>query len=251
MLDLRNRGGGGADRGDGRLVGRLQTRLSPPFELGRIAMPTPGYLAYRISSPPRSRRWRLNAGRRRCRRRRCSSGRMRKPLDGVLIARRPANPTGTMYSSPRRSTRWSRRLRRWGLLVHLRRDLPRPVHNGRQATALAPPDRAIVVSPFSKYYCTGWRIGWTVMLEVLVADRPAGAEPDALQQRDLAARRACRLRSRLHRRAFRRGQGRLYRQPRLPARASAASRLRRSVAGRRRLLRPCVGGAFSPTTLTS
>jgi aspartate/methionine/tyrosine aminotransferase len=43
------------------------------------------------------------------------------------------------------------------------------VHNGRQATALASSDRAIVVNSFSKYYCmTGWRIGWMVLPEEVV-----------------------------------------------------------------------------------
>ena len=114
------------------------------------------------------------------------------------------------------------------------------VYDGAAATALAFSQRAIVINSFSKYYCmTGWRIGWMVLPEELVRPVERIAQnlyispPDLSQRAAIAAFEASA--------GARGGQGRLCRQPPPASRAPAGDRLRRVFAGRRRLLRLCLG----------
>jgi aspartate/methionine/tyrosine aminotransferase len=90
-----------------------------------------------------------------------------KPLAGVLVAS-PANPSGTVMEPAALSA-----------LIAAADDLRitfisdeiyhRLVYAGSAATALQFSDNAIVVNSFSKYYCmTGWRVGWMVLPEQLV-----------------------------------------------------------------------------------
>eukprot|EP00873_Tetraselmis_striata_P043477 jgi/Tetstr1/463741/TSEL_000790.t1 len=89
------------------------------------------------------------------------------PLKGVLVAS-PANPTGTMMTPDALKALVSAcdDMGLWFLSDEIYHGL---VFNGRQETALAYSDKAIILNSFSKYYCmTGWRIGWMVLPEALV-----------------------------------------------------------------------------------
>lgn len=142
------------------------------FDVGaRVAVPTPGYPAYRnllgalglevveIETTAET-RWTLTPEM-------ISAAHAEKPLAGVLIAS-PANPTGTMYSpdSLKALTEVCDALGLWFISDEIYHGL---VFSGTETTALQYSPRAIVVNSFSKYYCmTGWRIGWMIMPEVLI-----------------------------------------------------------------------------------
>ena len=89
-------------------------------------------------------------------------------LNGVLVAS-PANPTGTMLDRDQLS----------GLLqaaesegtAFISDEIYHGLHYaGRGVSALEITDRAIVINSFSKYYSmTGWRIGWMVVPDDMVA----------------------------------------------------------------------------------
>ena len=159
----------------------------------RIALPTPGYPAYRnllgalgleaveIETGPET-RWALTPAM-------LEKAHAERRLDGVLIAS-PANPTGTMYSPES-----------LGALVRASDDLGLRfisdeiyhglIYNGRQETALAFSDKTIVVNSFSKYYCmTGWRIGWMVVPENLVKPVDRLAQNLTLSNNEISQRAA-------------------------------------------------------------
>ncbi|MCE1235722.1 MAG: pyridoxal phosphate-dependent aminotransferase [Hyphomicrobiales bacterium] len=159
----------------------------------RVAMPTPGYPAYRnllaalgleaveIECGAET-RWALTPEMLR-------AAHAEKPLDGVLVAS-PANPTGTMYSPAALDAlvRAADVLGLWFISDEIYHGL---VHNGVQATALASSPRAIVVNSFSKYYCmTGWRIGWMVMPEVLAKPIDRLAQNLTLSNNEISQRAA-------------------------------------------------------------
>ena len=159
----------------------------------RVAMPTPGYPAYRnllaalgleaveIECGPET-RWALTPEM-------LARAHADKPLDGVLVAS-PANPTGTMYSPQALDAlvRAADAMGLWFISDEIYHGL---VHNGTQATALASSDRAIVVNSFSKYYCmTGWRIGWMVMPEVLAKPIDRLAQNLTLSNNEISQRAA-------------------------------------------------------------
>ncbi len=90
-----------------------------------------------------------------------------KPLAGVLVAS-PANPTGTIMA-PDALKALIAAAEDLGILFISDEIYHRLVYAGTAATALEFSDDAIVVNSFSKYYCmTGWRIGWMVLPEGLV-----------------------------------------------------------------------------------
>ena len=164
------------------------------FDVGaRVAMPTPGYPAYRNLLAAlgleaveiecgRDTRWALTPEMLR-------RAHAEKPLDGVLVAS-PANPTGTMYSPEALDAlvRCADELGLWFISDEIYHGL---VYNGAQATALASSPRAIVVNSFSKYYCmTGWRIGWMVMPEVLVKPIDRLAQNLTLSNNEISQRAA-------------------------------------------------------------
>ena len=92
----------------------------------------------------------------------------RDRLDGVLIAS-PANPTGTMME-PDRLSAIARACRDRGVWF-----ISDEIYHGLSyglpdKTALSFSDDAIVINSFSKYFSmTGWRVGWMVMPERLLA----------------------------------------------------------------------------------
>ena len=123
------------------------------FDVGqRVAMPTPGYPAYRnllgalgleaveIECGPET-RWALTPEMLR-------KAHAEKPLAGVLVAS-PANPTGTMYTPEALDAlvRAADDLGLWFISDEIYHGL---VYDGRQATALASSPRAIVINSFSK-----------------------------------------------------------------------------------------------------
>ncbi len=164
------------------------------FDVGaRIAMPTPGYPAYRnllgalgleaveIECGPET-RWALTPEM-------IARAHAETPLDGVLVAS-PANPTGTMYSPEALDAlvRACDDLGLWFISDEIYHGL---VYNGVQATALSSSRRAIVVNSFSKYYCmTGWRIGWMVMPEQLAKPIDRLAQNLTLSNNEISQRAA-------------------------------------------------------------
>ncbi|NLH82340.1 MAG: pyridoxal phosphate-dependent aminotransferase [Phyllobacteriaceae bacterium] len=159
----------------------------------RVAMPTPGYPAYRnllaalgleaveIECGPDT-RWALTPER-------LAKAHAEKPLDGVLVAS-PANPTGTMYSPQALDAlvRAADDLGLWFISDEIYHGL---VYAGTQATALVSSPRAIVINSFSKYYCmTGWRIGWMVMPEVLAKPIDRLAQNLTLSNNEISQRAA-------------------------------------------------------------
>ena len=164
------------------------------FDVGqRVAMPTPGYPAYRNLLGAlgleaveiecgRDTRWALTPEMIR-------AAHAEKPLHGVLVAS-PANPTGTMYTPQALDAlvRTCDELGLWFISDEIYHGL---VYDGVQATALASSDRAIVVNSFSKYYCmTGWRIGWMVMPEQLVRPIDRLAQNLTLSNNEISQRAA-------------------------------------------------------------
>ncbi len=90
-----------------------------------------------------------------------------KPLDGVLVAS-PANPSGTVMDPPALAA-LIEAAAALGIVFISDEIYHRLVYTGTAASALEFSDNAIVVNSFSKYYCmTGWRIGWMVLPETLV-----------------------------------------------------------------------------------
>ncbi|MDQ0314782.1 aspartate/methionine/tyrosine aminotransferase [Amorphus orientalis] len=143
------------------------------FDAGhRIALPTPGYPAYRnilkavdleaveIETTAAT-RWALTPEL-------LAEAHRQKPLSGVLVAS-PANPTGTTMTPDALSAliRAATDMGLWFISDEIYHGL---VYDGRRAeTALATSSEAIVINSFSKYYCmTGWRVGWMVVPERLV-----------------------------------------------------------------------------------
>ncbi len=137
----------------------------------RIALTAPGYPAYRniltaLGLEPveievgADTRWALTPEL-------IEKAHKEKPLKGVLVAS-PANPTGTMMTPEALEAvvRSCEDLGLWFVSDEIYHGL---VFEGRQETALAYSQNAIIINSFSKYYCmTGWRIGWMVAPEQLV-----------------------------------------------------------------------------------
>ncbi len=142
------------------------------FEEGaRIAVPSPGYPAYRniiksLSMVPveietgHDSRWTLNA-------QLLEEAHKKNKIDGLLFAN-PNNPNGTM-------------LERQGFVQLLQtaaaleiRFISDEIYHGltyemSQTSALEYSDDVIVINSFSKYFCmTGWRIGWMIVPERLI-----------------------------------------------------------------------------------
>ena len=217
------------------------------FDAGdRIAMASPAYPAYRnilkalgleaveIEVGPDT-RWALTAEH-------VERAHREAPLAGVLVAS-PANPTGTM-TAPEELRRLVEMLRRARHPLHLRRDLSRPRLCGPRARRRsASATHAIVVNSFSKYYCmTGWRVGWLVLPEELVRPFERLSQSLYISVPELSQRAAiAAFDATAELEAVKDG----YRaKPRRAARAAAGDRLRRAAAGRRRLLRLCLGRAL-------
>jgi len=89
------------------------------------------------------------------------------PLKGLLVAS-PANPTGTIMA-PDALRALIAAAHDLGITFISDEIYHRLVYAGTAATALQFSSDTIVVNSFSKYYCmTGWRVGWMVLPEPLV-----------------------------------------------------------------------------------
>ena len=142
------------------------------FDVGaRVAIPSPGYPAYRniltaLGLVPveiatgRATRYALTAEF-------IEAAHAEQPLDGVLVMS-PANPTGVMMSDEalRDLSLACERLGIWFVSDEIYHGL---TYERPAASALRFSDEAIVVNSFSKFYCmTGWRVGWLVIPERMV-----------------------------------------------------------------------------------
>ncbi len=137
----------------------------------RVALPEPGYPAYRgilqslgmhLVPMPTSEetRWAPTAEH-------VEAAFRQGPLDGVLVAS-PNNPTGTVVADDVLRDLIGTCEERGATFIsdEIYHGL---VYDGRAETALRHSDQVIVVNSFSKYFCmTGWRIGWMVLPEGLV-----------------------------------------------------------------------------------
>jgi aspartate/methionine/tyrosine aminotransferase len=137
----------------------------------RVAVPAPGYPAYRnvlaaLSLEPvdiettAASRWVLDPEH-------LGRAHDERPLKGVLVAS-PNNPTGTLMTPQALGAAVGAARERglWFISDEIYHGL---VYEGAEETALAFSDEAVVVNSFSKYYCmTGWRVGWMVVPERLV-----------------------------------------------------------------------------------
>lgn len=108
------------------------------------------------------------------------------PIKCVLIAS-PNNPTGTLMpaSALQALTDYCRDVGIWFLSDEIYHGL---VYQGQETCALTYDDDAIIINSFSKYYCmTGWRIGWMVVPQRLIRTSESLAQnlficPPALSQ---------------------------------------------------------------------
>ena len=155
----------------GSSAGFILAFLSMFGEGARIAIPSPGYPAYRniikalsmvpveISTGPES-RWTLNA-------QLLEQAHKQEKIDGLLFAN-PNNPNGTMLE--RNS---------FAALLESAQELgirfiSDEIYHGlaysmKEACALEFVEDVIIINSFSKYYCmTGWRIGWMIVPEALI-----------------------------------------------------------------------------------
>jgi aspartate/methionine/tyrosine aminotransferase len=142
------------------------------FDVGdRIAIPVPGYPAYRnildalgievveLKTTAET-RFAVTADM-------VARAHAEKPLKGVLVMS-PANPTGVMMqpAAVRDLAATCERLGLWLISDEIYHGL---TYGGAVTTAIAHSDQAVVVNSFSKYYCmTGWRVGWLILPERLV-----------------------------------------------------------------------------------
>ena len=155
----------------GSSAGFLLAFLSMFDEGARIAIPSPGYPAYRniikalsmvpveIETDPES-RWTLSA-------QLLEQTHKKEKLDGVLFAN-PNNPNGTMLERDP-----------FAALLKCAEELgirfiSDEIYHGltytmKETCALEFVDDAVIINSFSKYYCmTGWRIGWMIVPQTLI-----------------------------------------------------------------------------------
>lgn len=145
----------------------------------RIALPRPGYPAYRnivsalgldaveIDLSPQD-DWCLTPEK-------LLAAHAEKPLKAVLLAS-PNNPTGTL-TSPEMAQKLTQACCDAGIWYISDEIYHGLTYEGEETCALAFDDDAIIINSFSKYYCmTGWRIGWMVMPERLIQRATALAQ---------------------------------------------------------------------------
>jgi len=137
------------------------------FDVGdRVALPTPGYPAYRnilsalglevVEIPTTAdTRWTITPEM-------LAEAHAAKPLKGLIVAS-PNNPNGTMIA-PDDLSALVGACGDLGVQLIMDEIYHGLVYDFPTKTALSYSDDVIVINSFSKYYCmTGWRIGWMVM----------------------------------------------------------------------------------------
>ncbi len=138
----------------------------------RVALPSPGYPCYRhilsalgqatplLATGPDT-RWMPTIND-------LKAQHEMQALSGLVLAS-PANPTGTMID-PERLAELGRYCDAHGIWLISDEIYHGLTYDAPAQTAAAISSRAIIVNSFSKYYSmTGWRIGWLVVPEDLVA----------------------------------------------------------------------------------
>jgi aspartate/methionine/tyrosine aminotransferase len=150
----------------GSSAGFMLTFIACFEEGARVAIPSPGYPAYRnilraLSLEPveietaAQDRWVITPEL-------LAQAHAKKPLQGLLVAN-PNNPNGTMMQ-PDAFARLMGAARDLGI-----RFISDEIYHGltygmAEATALGLDDEAFVINSFSKYFCmTGWRVGWIIV----------------------------------------------------------------------------------------
>jgi aspartate/methionine/tyrosine aminotransferase len=150
----------------GSSAGFMLTFIACFDEGARVAIPSPGYPAYRnilraLSLEPveietaAQDRWVITPEL-------LAQAHAKKPLQGLLVAN-PNNPNGTMMQ-PDAFARLVGAARDLGI-----RFISDEIYHGltygmAEATALGLDDEAFVINSFSKYFCmTGWRVGWIIV----------------------------------------------------------------------------------------
>ena len=142
------------------------------FDVGaRVAIPAPGYPAYRnvfdalgietvtIETGPATRHVVTAAM--------IEAAHAEKKLDGVLLMS-PANPSGTVMN-PQALREVAETCDRLGIDFSSDEIYHGLTSEAPATTALSYSPNVVVVNSFSKYFCmTGWRIGWLVLPESLV-----------------------------------------------------------------------------------
>lgn len=141
------------------------------FDAGdRVAIPSPGYPAYRnilralslepVEIPTTAEdRWVMTP-------QALEAAHRRHGLAGVLVAN-PNNPNGVMMK-PEAFAALVEKARELGI-----RFISDEIYHGLtfgmpETTALALDDQAIVINSFSKYFCmTGWRVGWMIVPDAM------------------------------------------------------------------------------------
>ncbi|MGB7285650.1 MAG: aminotransferase class I/II-fold pyridoxal phosphate-dependent enzyme [Salaquimonas sp.] len=140
-------------------------------ESDRVAIPSPGYPAYRnilkalslkpveIASTPAS-RWVLTPEM-------LEHAHREQPLHGVLIAN-PNNPNGTMLL-PETFEALICKSQELGISFISDEIYHGLTYGVAEETALKYSQDAIIINSFSKYFCmTGWRVGWMIVPETMV-----------------------------------------------------------------------------------
>ena len=97
------------------------------------------------------------------------------PIRAVLIAS-PNNPTGTVMPADAMNglSDYCKQVGIWYISDEIYHGL---VFNGEAQCALRYDDDAIIINSFSKYYCmTGWRIGWMILPQNLMRSAEALAQ---------------------------------------------------------------------------
>lgn len=90
----------------------------------------------------------------------------------AVLLTTPSNPTGTSLTREQRAAicALARERGAWRVVDEIYLDLADPVDGAAPRTVLADDPGAVVVNSFSKYFgMTGWRLGWCVLPEALVA----------------------------------------------------------------------------------
>ena len=99
----------------------------------------------------------------------------KEPIRAVLIAS-PNNPTGTVMPADAMKglADYCKQAGIWYISDEIYHGL---VFNGEAQCALRYDDDAIIINSFSKYYCmTGWRIGWMILPQNLIRSAEALAQ---------------------------------------------------------------------------
>lgn len=160
------------------------------FDVGDcVAIPTPGYPAYRnilktlgldvVEIPTtHDTRWTVTPEQ-------IAQAHAKKPIKGIVLAS-PNNPDGTMME-PDRLEAVANRCADHGIRLIMDEIYHGLVYDFPTISALNFSGDAIVINSFSKYYCmTGWRIGWMIMPERMARTAECLAQNLALSVNELS-----------------------------------------------------------------